>query len=326
MRKIMRVVLIIVLIFVVVVTAVAVYVKKALPNVGDAPDIKVEVTPARVARGEYLANHVTICMDCHSQRDWSKYAGPIASGTFGAGGEPFTKEMGLPGNIYSKNITPYNLHNWSDGQIFRAVTMGQSKDGSALFPLMGYPTYGKMDREDIYSIIAYVRTLPQVKNDVPERQLDFPLNFLVNTMPAKATLTTKPDTNNTVLYGKYLTESARCSDCHSKVEKGEIIAGSEFGGGRSFDFPNGTTATSANISPDKETGIGNWSKESFLQRFKQYSDTSYHLQSVGKADFNTPMPWIMYSGMTTKDLSAIYAYLQTVKPLKNKVEHFTRKS
>ncbi len=314
----MRVVLIIVLVFVVVVSAIAVYVKKALPHVGAAPDIKVEITPARVARGEYLANHVTICMDCHSQRDWSKYAGPIASGTFGAGGGAFTKEMGFPGNLYSKNITPYNLHNWSDGQIFKAVTMGETKDGNALFPLMGYPTYGKMDREDIYSIIAYIRTLPPIKNEVPARELDFPLNFLVNTMPAKASLTTRPDTNNTVLYGKYLTDAARCVDCHSKSEKGNLIAGTEFGGGQVFGFPNGTAAHSANITPDKETGIGNWSKESFLQRFKQCSDTSYRMQSLGKSDFNTTMPWIMYAGMTTKDLSAIYAYLQTIKPIKNK--------
>lgn len=326
MKKLLRVVLIIVLVLVVVLSAVAVYVKKALPNVGAAPDIKVEVTPERVARGEYLANHVTVCMDCHSQRDWSKYAGPITTGTFGAGGEAFTKEMGLPGNLYSKNITPYNLHNWSDGQIFRAVTMGETKDGNALFPLMGYTAYGKMDTEDIYSIIAYIRTLPQIKSEVPDRELDFPLNFLVNTMPAKSSQTTKPDSNNTVLYGKYLTESARCIDCHSKPDKGEIIAGTEYGGGREFNFPNGTTAHSANITSDKETGIGNWSRESFVQRFKQYTDTSYHLKRLDKNDFNTPMPWLMFAGMTTKDLSAIYAYLQTVKPIKNKVDHFTRKS
>jgi hypothetical protein len=204
--------------------------------------------------------------------------------------------------------------------------MGTSKDGEALFPLMGYPTYGKMDREDIYSIIAYIRTLPQIKNEVPARELDFPLNFLVNTMPAKETLATKPDSNNTVLYGRYLTESARCIECHSKDDKGALVAGTEFGGGREFPFPNGTVTHSANITPDKETGIGNWTKENFLQRFKQYSDTSYHLQQLSKTDFNTPMPWIMYAGMTTKDLSAIYTYLQTVKPIKNKVNHFTRKS
>ena len=45
------------------------YVKAALPNVGEAPELTVDVTPELLARGEYLANNVTVCMDCHSQRD-----------------------------------------------------------------------------------------------------------------------------------------------------------------------------------------------------------------------------------------------------------------
>ena len=40
-------------------------------------------------------------------------------------------------------------------------------------------------------------------------------------------------------------------------------------------------------------------------------------------EFNTPMPWLMYAGMTDEDLGSIYAYLKTVKPVKNQVEKFT---
>ena len=194
------------------------------------------------------------------------------------------------------------------------------------FPLMGYPAYSKMDREDVYSIIAYLRSLPPIKNEVPERELDFPLNFLVNTMPSKATLSVLPDTNNAVAYGQYLVTIARCVECHSKDDKGSLIAGPEFGGGREFAFPNGTSCFSANITPDKETGIGNWSKETFIQRFKQFVDSSNNRKPVSKNDFNTVMPWLMYGEMTPKDLSSILAYLQTVKPIKNKVQHFVRKS
>lgn len=327
MKKIVRTVLIIFLLLIAAVFTIAAYVKTALPDVGAAPVIKVAITPQRVARGEYIANHVSICMDCHSQRDWTMYAGPIKEGTFGGGGEKFGKEMGFPGNIYSKNLTPHALYTWTDGEIFRAVTSGQSKDGSALFPLMGYPAYGKMDREDVYSVIAYLRTLPPNKNKVPARELDFPLNILVNTMPSKANLSVKPDTNNAVAYGGYLITIARCVECHSKVNKGSVIAGTEFGGGRQFDFPNGTSCYTANITLDKETGIGNWSRESFIQRFKQYADTSYHPKPVAKTDFNTAMPWLMNAGMTTKDLSSIYDYLRTIKPIKNNVQqHFARKS
>ena len=63
MKKIFKVTLIILLVIIIGIAAVAIYIKTALPNVGDAPDIKVEVTPERVARGKYLANNVAVCMD-----------------------------------------------------------------------------------------------------------------------------------------------------------------------------------------------------------------------------------------------------------------------
>lgn len=324
MRKIFRVLFIIVIVLLIGVSAIALYVKTALPNVGKAPDLKVEITPQRVERGKYLANHVVACMDCHSQRDWTKYAGPLKQETFGGGGEYFGKEMGFPGTLYSKNITPYGLKNWTDGEIFQAITCGVNKEGHALFPLMGYASYGKMTQEDVFSIIAYVRSLPEVHNNVPERKLDFPINFIVNTIPVKANLTASVDTSNAISYGKYLVTSANCVDCHSQVSKGSVIAGTEFGGGRDFDFPNGTHTHSANITCDNETGIGKWSEDDFVKRFKQYSDASYQSKSLQQNDFNTPMPWMMYSGMSDKDLRAIYQYLRTVKPIQHNVVHFTK--
>jgi len=325
MKKIVKVIAIIVLLIIIALGGLVTYVKAMLPNVGPAPDLKVTATPERVERGKYLANNVLACMDCHSQRDWNFFGGPIKEGTFGAGGETFGKEMGFPGTLYSKNLTPYSLSTWTDGEIFRTITTGEDKAGNAIFPLMGYLSYGKMDKEDIYSIIAYLRTLPSIKNEVGKRELDFPLNIIVNTMPAKAELSPKPDTNNAEAYGKYLVTSANCVECHSKVDKGKRIAGTEFGGGRPFIFLNNTVTTSMNISPEKETGIGNWSEEVFIQRFKQYADTAYHLQPVSAHDFNTPMPWLMYRGMAKKDLAAIYAYLRTVSPINNRVEKFVRK-
>src|SRR5690606_13314988 len=89
-----------------VLSAGAVYVTFFLPDVGPPPDLKVEITPERVARGEYLANHVVACMDCHSTRDFSKFSGPLKDGTLGQGGEVFTEDMGFPGTFYAKNITP----------------------------------------------------------------------------------------------------------------------------------------------------------------------------------------------------------------------------
>ena len=82
-------------------------------------------------------------------------------------------------------------------------------------------------------------------------------------------------------------------------------------------------AYSANITPHKETGIGKWSRETFIRRFKIYSDTAYHKTALKPTDFNTPMPWITYSSISEKDLGAIYGYLRTVKPIKNKVNKFS---
>ncbi|WP_235833088.1 c-type cytochrome [Arcticibacter tournemirensis] len=184
------------------------YIKLALPDLGDAPNLKVEITPARVERGKYLANNVTVCIDCHSTRDWTKFAGPIESDSEGAGGERFDKKVGFPGEVYVPNITPYHLKDWTDGELFRVITTGVKKDGSAVFPIMPYKYYGQMDKEDIYSIIAYIRTLPEKETRVPERKLDFPLNFLVNTMPSKAELKTRPSENNKLAYGAYLVNAS----------------------------------------------------------------------------------------------------------------------
>ncbi|KQS27793.1 c-type cytochrome [Dyadobacter sp. Leaf189] len=302
---------------VIVVVAAMIYVKAALPDTGPAPDLKVELTPARIERGKYLANHVTVCMDCHSTRDWSRYAGPL-SGGLGGGGEAFTQEMGFPGKFFAPNITPYTLASWTDGEIFRAVTTGVNKDGKALFPVMGYHRFGQLDQEDIYSVIAYIRGLAPIKNDVPESEPDFPVNFLINTMPQKAAFTKRPAETDQVAYGKYLITATGCVDCHSKTEKGSVVPGTEFGGGMEFSSPNGVVR-SPNITMHKETGIGNWTREAFVARFKAFADSNYVAPKVAPGDLNSPMPWTMYGGMKEQDLSAIFAYLNTVKPIEHQV-------
>jgi hypothetical protein len=80
---------------------------------------------------------------------------------------------------------------------------------------------------------------------------------------------------------------------------------------------------SSNISPDSETGIGTWTQEMFIARFKAYADSSYVPASVSPGEFNTIMPWTMYAKMKEEDLSAIYAFLETVKPIENQVEKFS---
>ncbi len=83
MKKLFKWLGIIILVIVVAAGGFAGYIKMFMPNVGKAQDIKVDITPERVARGEYLANCVTLCMDCHSKRDWSIFTAPPTPGTAG---------------------------------------------------------------------------------------------------------------------------------------------------------------------------------------------------------------------------------------------------
>ena len=130
------------------------YVVMAYPTVPPAETATVMSTPERLARGKYLFEHVALCVDCHSTRDFTKFAGPVVPGSWGQGGEAFTREMGLPGNFYARNITPAAIGDWTDGELIRALTTGVNKHGEALFPLMPYLSYGQSDREDIESIVA----------------------------------------------------------------------------------------------------------------------------------------------------------------------------
>ncbi|MEX1270014.1 MAG: c-type cytochrome [Balneolaceae bacterium] len=297
------------------------YVSFALPNADPAPDLTVEITDERVEHGRYLANHVMLCMDCHAVRDFTLFAGPPMPGTLGGGGEVFDQTIGFPGRFISRNLTPAGLGDWSDGEIYRAITSGVSRDGSALFPVMPYPHYSQLAEEDIYSVIAYLRTLEPVENELEPSSPDFPVNFLINTMPVKAAPQVKPDQSDVINYGRYMITAAACTDCHTKMENGQYV-GEPYAGGNEFPMPGGVTVRSANLTPH-ETGIGNWTKEQFVARFKTYSGSTYSPHKVEPGQFQTIMPWGMYSGMTEEDLEAIYEYLKTVPPVDHRVEMFT---
>jgi len=306
-----------------VVAGLLTYATVALPDVGEAEDLKIDYTEARIEHGRYLANSVSVCMDCHSKRDWSKFAGPPIEGTLGMGGDIFDQSVGMPGVFYAKNITSAGISRYTDGELFRVITAGVTKEGRAMFPLMPYPYFGRMDKEDIYSIIAYIRSIPTIENSVPESQPDFPMNFIFNTIPQKPTHQTKPEKSDLLAYGAYMTNASGCVECHTPVDKGQIIPDLMFGGGRDFKFPDGSTVFSSNITPDKETGIGSWTEEMFIARFKSYVDSTYTNPSVNVGEFNSVMPWPMYGQMEEEDLAAIFTYLRTVKPISNKVVKFT---
>ncbi len=143
-------------------------------------------------------------------------------------------------------------------------------------------------------------------------------------MPAAAHLAAEPpDPSDRVATGRYLTAIAGCADCHTPLDSRQRpLAGKRLAGGQEFPLPNGLIARSANLTPDA-TGIGNWTEDAFVAAFAAYRDAAAH-RPVGLSEFNTPMPWQSYAGMTRDDLSSIFAYLKTVPPVSQVVEKVGR--
>ena len=278
-----------------------------------------------VERGKYLAHHVSLCIDCHSKRDFSKFSGPVVEGTEGMGGEEFNDKIGVPGVVYARNITPDTVNGigkWTDEEIVRAVTRGINKNGDTLFPLMPYPHYNGMSKEDIYSIIAYIRTLKPSNNKVPNRKLMMPVSMAYPPLRSASLETNvKPDVSDMVKYGEYLVNSAVCMDCHTPMEKGQFVMPKYMAGGRTFDLGI-FKVNSANITPDTTTGIGKWTEEMFLEKFKLYRDPASYQSNPGK--LNTIMPKTMYAGMDDFDIKAIYRYLHTIPAVNNLVEKYPK--
>ena len=323
MKIALKIVLWLVGIAVIVIAGLLSYVKFMLPNAPEPPDIKVEITDERVERGRYLANTVMACASCHSPRDWAKFSAPPVEDSLYAGGHPFDREKGFPGNYYPSNLTPAGIGDWTDGELFRALTHGVTKEGKAMFATMPYDNYGKLSREDLYAVIAYLRTLEPIEKDWPDSESDFPMNFIINLMPKEPELQEIPPKSDKIAYGKYVATAASCNHCHTPLDGGRPVKEMEYAGGMEFEMPTGGTARSANITPDKKTGIGNWSEEMFVQRFKNYKDSIYKQQKVQHGHFNSEMPWTAYADMTDEDLRAIYAYLMSLEPKEHQVVTFT---
>ena len=323
MRLLLRLFAVLVVLVVVAAGAGLTYLFASYPDVPPASAITLPASPEIVARGKYLAEHVAICVDCHSERDFTRFAGPIKPGSFGKGGERFDgPTAGIPGVIYAPNITPAAIGRWSDGELMHAVTTGVSQDGRAMFPLMPYPLYGRLAEDDMQAILSYVRTLPPLENEPPSRSLDTPVNLIVRTIPRPASFGTRPSPSDRAKYGEYLVTMAACAECHTpRDEQGQPLPGMDFAGGNQFAHPDlGYRVRSANVTPDADSGIGQWTEQQFVDKFKGFEMPDDHVLTDDEQRQNTAMPWKQYAGMTREDLGAIYSYLRSIKPVINRVE------
>lgn len=141
--------------------------------------------------------------------------------------------------------------------------------------------------------------------------------------------------------GAYLVKSMGCNDCHTPWKMGpkgpemdmtraltghpqDVVMpppppapagpwiGSMSATNTAWAGPWGVSFT-ANLTPDKETGLGDWTEEQFIATMR----TGKH-QGKGRAVL-PPMPYFMVGALTDPEIKALWAYLQSLPPVKNRV-------
>jgi mono/diheme cytochrome c family protein len=292
------------------------------PAVAPPSSIRVAMTSERIARGKRLFEVVMDCDGCHSEHDNSRFGRPVVEGGRGKG-YVFPKEIGLPGIVVACNITPdreTGIGAWTDGEKIRAIREGIGRDGGALFPMMPYTYYRSLSDEDAQSIVAYMNTLPPIRNALPRSAIQFPVSLMIKAAPQPvAGPIVAPDSLDRMKYGEYLSTIAACAECHTQATRGEPAPGMRLAGGREFRTPI-AVVVSANITPDAETGIGKWSEQQFIDKFYQYKEYAEKgSPQVGSEGF-TLMPWLGFSQLSREELGAIYTYLMAQAPVRNAVE------
>src|SRR3954470_14157770 len=184
-----KILLILLLIIVGVPAAGLGYLYVPTPKQAPPAAFKVLMTPKRIARGKYLFTQLADCDSCHSQRDFTHVAGPVVPSGRGRGNNMSLWIPALPGAVVASNITPdpeTGIGNWTDGEKIRAIREGIGRDGRTLFPMMPYNLYRKMSDEDVEALVAYMNTIPPVKNSLPATQASFPANLFVKFAPKPA--------------------------------------------------------------------------------------------------------------------------------------------
>lgn len=293
------------------------------PVVFPAPDVTVKLTPENLEKGRYLSTHVYVCFECHTPRNRDFFASPLVMEKHGMGGEKLKRDES-EGVFYTSNLTPAALGDWTDGEIIRAINEGVSRDGKPLYWGMPSGKYKHMPQDHLEAIVAYLRTLSPISADIPRSDPSWRIWKDMRTWQEKAEPRPAPQPSDSLEYGHFLVKMASCEGCHAHIDKnGEYFEELGLSGGYEFNmYDRKDIVRGANITPDAETGIGRWTKQQFIQRFKMYATPEGQKIPAKEGQFQTPMHWTMYGGMSEQDLGAIYYYLMAQKPVKHSVVVF----
>lgn len=257
-----------------------------------------------IARGAYIFA-VADCATCHT--DVKNHGAPLA------GGRALVTEFGT---FYTPNITPdpvNGIGRWSLADFRRALRDGKRRDGQYLYPVFPFTSYTGMSDSDIAALYAYLMT--QKPDPTPNKpdEIEFPFRFrpllVVWRMlyftpgPLPPVADKNPEWNR----GHYLSEAVvHCQECHTPRNfLGALEADHAYAGN-----PNGPDGMrSPNITPDNDTGIGQWSEANIATVLKtgQTPDADTVIRQMSEVTKGT-------FALTDSDRQAIAVYLKSLPP------------
>ena len=265
-------------------------------------------------RGFYLVNTIMACGNCHTPRDADGKS--IAERAF-SGGLAFTTPAFI---ATAPNITPdieTGIGSWSDAEIRHALIEGTRPDhgrlaGVPLAAIMPANFYRALLPDDLDAVVAYLRTIKPIRNEVPDPVYKAPVHR--DSYPDAEAGFDNTMFADPVRRGAYLVTTGHCMECHSAWSRGSSDFKNGLGrGGRVFlpreGSPDGTPASiAANITSDPSAGIGAWSDQEIGRAITQ------GVARDGRT-LKPPMAYGYYAGQKAADLADIIAYLRTVPPL-----------
>lgn len=270
-----------------------------------------ERTPARLQRGEYLADNVLGCFRCHSERDWNSPGAPPVTGKKGAG-YVFVKGAGPvdprkpPSQVFAPNITPdpeTGAGRWRDDMLSSAIRESVDHDGRPFSSPKFHKGFRNLSDEDLASVIVYLRSIPAVHNPVPKTMVNASQSAeLGKRIPPLTTTMPEPELSDPVRRGEYLVGIAACAACHTSDVAEASVHEKEFGGGTLMSDNPDHYVMSPNITMDP-SGIGYYDQAMFIRVMRT--------GQVGTRKLYPIMPWGHFRKMTDKDLKAIFAFLKT---------------
>lgn len=254
-----------------------------------------------LARGRYLVETIAACGNCHTPKGPQ---GDLPGRTL-AGGMVFDEP---PFRAIASNITPdpeTGIGRWTDAQIARAIREGIRPDGRIIGPPMPIELYRGISDGDLAAMVAFLRSVPAVRNAVPASEYRIPLPPSYGPPVAGVA---DPPANDPVARGAYLAGPlGHCTECHTPMAANGHREWSRTGaGGQTFDGPWGTSVA-RNITPDRAAGIGAWTDAQIVRAVTQ------GVSSDGRRLF-PPMGYAHYARMTQRDLSDLVAYLRSLPP------------